>query len=95
MAIVIEIESTQFTTKKGTSTRTQKPYEIREQAALMFKDGSRYPDKIKLTIPDGQSAYPVGRYSLHDDSFAPSRFGAIEVRPVLVSSPAHKQAVAS
>lgn len=90
MAIVIEIESTKLTSKKGVSSRTQKPYEIHEQAALMFKDGSRYPDKVKVTIPDGQPAYAPGRYQLADDSFQPSRFGAIEVRPVLVSLPALK-----
>lgn len=94
MAIVIEIESTQLVTKRGTSTRTQKPYQIREQQALMFKDGSRYPDKIKITIGDGLSAYPVGKYTLHDDSFAVSRFGAVECRPVLVAIAASKPVAA-
>lgn len=90
MALVIEIESTQLKTKSGISSRTQKPYEIREQNALMFKDGERFPDKIKITIQDGQSAYQTGRYALHSDSFRVSRFGGIEVAPVLVSIPAAK-----
>lgn len=81
----IEIESVETKVRKGVSKVTQKPYEIREQAALMFKDGSRYPDKIKVNIPDGQSAYPVGKYVLHDDSYQVSRFGNPELRPVLVA----------
>ena len=88
MSIVIEIESTKLFTKAGTSQRTGKPYEIREQSALMFKEGERFPDKIKVTIREGQSAYAPGRYTLHDDSFYPSRFGGLEVNPVLVSLPA-------
>src|SRR5690606_30750246 len=84
MALVIEIESTAVSEKKGTSQRTQKDYKIREQQALMFKEGSRYPDKVKIVVPEGREHYPVGRYQLSDESFVPSRFGAIEVRPVLV-----------
>lgn len=85
MAIVIEIESPRLTTKKGTSTRTGKEYQIHEQAALMFKDGSKYPDKIKVTVQDGESAYQPGRYVFSDDSYQVSRFGAPELRPVLVA----------
>ncbi len=91
MTLIIEIESTKLNVKTGVSQRTQKPYEIREQNALMFKEGERFPDKIKVTIRDGQSAYAPGRYTLHDDSFYPSRFGGLEVNPVLVALPAVKQ----
>lgn len=83
--IHIEIESTEMKVRKGTGKVSGKPYEIREQAALMFKDGSRYPDKIKVNVPDGQSAYQPGRYVLHDDSYQVSRFGNPELRPVLVA----------
>jgi|TARA_R100001143_G_C3296885_1_gene103805 hypothetical protein len=83
MSITVEIESPQIVTKKGTSAKG-KDYQIHEQAALMFKEGSRYPDKVKVVVVDGQSAYQPGRYTLHQDSFQVSRFGAIELRPVLV-----------
>lgn len=84
MAIRIEIENTEVTERKGESKNTGKQYCIREQAALMFKDGSRYPDKIKVNVPDGKAAYPVGLYTLHDDSYQVSRFGSPELRPILV-----------
>jgi len=85
MALVIKIESSKLVTKSGTSQRTQKPYEIREQSALMFKAGESYPDKIKISLRDGQAAYAPGDYTLDDSSFYPSRFGGLEVSPVLVA----------
>ena len=87
MAIYIEIESTAVSDRKGTSQKGRE-YHIREQGALMFKPGSRYPDKIKINVPDGQSAYQPGRYELHDDSYQVSRFGNPELRAILVAAPA-------
>lgn len=93
--ITIEIENTKLETRSGVSSRTQKEYTIREQHALLFKDGERFPDKIKINIKDGASAYTPGVYALSDSSFYVSRFGGLEVSPVLVaySAPA-KQATA-
>ena len=95
MTLIIKIESSKLITKSGVSQKTGKPYEIREQSALMFKSGESYPDKIKISLRDGQAAYAPGDYTLDDSSFYPSRFGGIEVSPVLVaySAPA-KQATA-
>lgn len=82
--IKIEIENTKLDTRSGTSSRTGNDYTIREQQALMFKEGERFPDKIKVNIKDGASAYAPGIYTLCQSSFSVSRFGGIEVRPVLV-----------
>lgn len=92
MAIVVEIENSQITTRSGTSERTGKPYTIREQQALMFRDGERYPERIKVTLDEGTSAYQPGRYSLSDASFSVSRFGAIQVRPLLLRIQEQKSA---
>lgn len=86
MAIYIEIENPTVNTRSGVSAKGRE-YQIREQSALMFKSGSRYPDKIKINVPDGQSAYQPGRYELHDDSFQVSRFGNPELRAILVAAP--------
>lgn len=85
MALIIKIETTKLHVRSGTSARTGKPYEIREQQALMFKAGESYPDKIKISLRDGQGAYAPGDYTLDDSSFYPSRFGGLEVSPVLVA----------
>lgn len=85
MAIRIEIENSQILTRSGVSERTGKPYTIREQAALMFRDGERYPERIKVNLDDGMSAYQPGNYVLSDASFSVSRFGALQVRPLLLS----------
>ena len=86
MTLIIEIESAEVKTRSGTSQRGNE-YTIRDQNALCFKPGSRYPDKIKINVPDGQSAYQPGRYQLHPDSFQVSRFGNLEVRPILSPLP--------
>lgn len=93
MTLIIKIESSKLITKSGISQKTGKPYEIREQSALMFKSGESYPDKIKISLRDGQAAYSPGDYTLDDSSFYPSRFGGVEVTPVLVAyAPPPKQA---
>lgn len=84
MSILIEIENTQIVERSGVSERTKKPYTIREQQALMFREGERYPERIKISLDEGASAYQPGRYTLHPSSFSVSRFGAMQVRPLLV-----------
>lgn len=83
--IKIEIESQTVVTRSGTSQKTGKPYTIREQAALLFRDGEKYPERIKLTLDDGLTPYAPGFYSLHDSSFSVNRYDALQVRPVLQS----------
>lgn len=81
--IRIEIESQQFVTRSGVSQKTGNPYTIREQAALLFREGEKYPERIKLTLDEGLTPYPVGLYTLHDSSFTVNRYDALQVRPVL------------
>ncbi|NAZ17939.1 DNA-binding protein [Glutamicibacter soli] len=92
MAIVVEIENAQILTRSGVSERTGKPYTIREQQALMFREGERYPERIKVTLDEGMSAYQPGRYTLSDASFSVSRFGAMQVRPLLLRIASEKAA---
>lgn len=82
--IKVEIETTKTKTRSGVSKRTGNDYSITEQAALMFKEGERHPDKISINLDSGQPPYQVGVYLLDDSSYGVSNFGGIEVRPVLV-----------
>lgn len=82
--IRIEIESTKLNQRSGVSKETQKPYSMQEQMALMFRQGERYPEKIKLTLDKDALAYPVGHYMLSDESFELSRFAGIQIRPRLI-----------
>lgn len=88
----IEIESTETFSRSGVSSTSGRPYSIREQAALMFRKGEKYPERIKINLEEGAPAYAVGQYTLHDSSFSPNRYGALQVRPIL--SPVVKQASA-
>lgn len=82
--IRIEIESVTLKQRSGTSKESGKPYSMQEQMALMFRQGERYPEKIKLTLDKDASAYPVGHYMLSDDSFQLSRFAGIQLFPRLI-----------
>lgn len=90
--IRIDIESTEVRTKSGISQRTSKPYSIREQTAHYFRQGEKYPDRITVTLGDGQPPYAVGTYTLHPSSYFVNRYGQLQVQPVL--APVVKQASA-
>jgi hypothetical protein len=92
---MIEITSTEYTTRKGTSQRTGKEYSMNEQFAYMHRPNDPYPEKIKLTLDNGQAPYAAGNYDLHHSSFSVGRFGGIEVRPVLVPRPGEQNASSS
>ncbi|WP_136680439.1 single-stranded DNA-binding protein [Neptunomonas sp. XY-337] len=60
----VEITSTEFDQRSGTSKKTGQPWEIRTQAAYIHKQGQPYPEKVGLTLQDGQLPYQVGVYTL-------------------------------
>lgn len=80
MSIVIEIESTEIKRHSGIAKSTQREYEIVKQRALFFREGERFPDKIDVLIDKGDSPYPVGKYTIHPDSYQIDRFGAVGLR---------------
>lgn len=81
----VQVETTVFDLKQGTSAKTGKPYSIREQEAWMFgygRDGKPqpHPQKIKLTLDDDQPPYEIGNYTLDPSSIYVDRFGQIAIR---------------
>lgn len=70
----IEILSAEVQSKKGTSTKTGKPYEMREQAAALHDTNNRYPQAIRWQLGRDQAPYPVGMYEID----SPLAVGAFE-----------------
>lgn len=63
MTITIQIENEVVRVKKGVSGRTGKPYEMREQSAIVH-GVSRFPLETVLTLPDDVDGYKAGHYEI-------------------------------
>lgn len=86
--IKIEIQSAEVKVKSGTSARTGKPYNIREQAGFAFthsRDGkpNSYPVPMSISLGDDQAPYAPGVYQLAPESIYTNRFDQLEISPVL------------
>ncbi len=86
--IQIKIEDVAVETKAGTSSKTGKPFSIREQTGWGFffdQHGKPHPHpmRIRLTLDDQAAPYPVGTYTLAPESLYPDRFGQITIRAKL------------
>jgi hypothetical protein len=62
-SITIQFESEVINVKRGTSSRTGKPYEMREQPAIVHGLG-RFPSETLITLPDGVDGYKAGHYEV-------------------------------
>lgn len=83
--IKIEISTAQFDEKRGTSARTGKPYAIREQEAWAYltdRDGKPqpHPQRIKVTLSDGEAPYNPGVYTLDPSSIFVGDFSQLNIR---------------
>jgi len=66
-----------FANKNGDESKGTHQWHIAEQAALIFKDGSKYPDKFTLTLSFSTKEsdainvkpYDVGYYNIPDEAF--------------------------
>lgn len=77
------VESAEVRTKAGTSARTGKPYNIREQEAHVFLIDShgvekRFPAPVRIALEDGAPAYPPGEYDLSPASLYVGKFERLE-----------------
>lgn len=98
MALKIEIKSNLITDINGVSQKG-KPYHMRKQvgwASTYDQQGelNPYPERIEISINDGQDPYPVGFYSLSDKCIFVGDFNSLAVgRPIL--EPLHVSATNS
>lgn len=60
----IEILSAEVFTKSGTSTKTGKPYQLREQAAALHDSANKYPQACRVNLGRDQAPYAPGLYEL-------------------------------
>jgi hypothetical protein len=86
--IKIEITSAEVRIKTGTSVRTGKAYNIREQdgyAHTYDREGkpNRYPVRLSVSLEDDQPPYPPGVYTLSPESLYTNRYNQLEIKPVL------------
>lgn len=95
----IEIQNTQVRERSGTSPRTGKQYNIREQegyAHLFDRTGrpNAYPVRIVLTLDADQPAYPVGDYQIGPESIHINRFDQLVISPKLHRLPGQSKQAA-
>lgn len=81
----IEVNSEEVEIRSGTSSRTSKPYQIREQTVwVKFYDfnGNEhpYPARVRISLDDQQQPYKKGFYTIDPASFFPDRFGQMSIR---------------
>jgi len=74
----IEIDSEEVTARSGTSERTGKPWQIREQKGFIFLPDCKYPKEIKITLDDDALPYSKGLYTISPYSFKVGRFEQVE-----------------
>lgn len=82
--IKVEVTSEDLNVKSGISTKTGKPYEIREQigwAYLFDAQGGKnpHPTSIRLQIETGDKPFKAGNYMLHPSSIFADRWGQLAI----------------
>lgn len=97
--IKIEVSSTEVTHKTGTSSKTNKPFDIPEQEAWAFfhdREGrlNPHPTRVRLTLDKDQAPYPAGNYSLAPESLYADQWGQISIRARLRPIPQAVKAAA-
>lgn len=80
--IKIEIKDATVNTRSGKARATGRDYTIRSQegyAHTVSRNGNlnAYPEKISITLEDGQSAYPPGNYQIAPSSLFVGDFGRL------------------
>jgi hypothetical protein len=88
----IEFQSAEVFTKSGTSNRTGKAYNLREQEAFLHM-GSGYPIKCRITLGQDQAPYAPGVYEMRTP-LSVGKFDSLQANRdlglVQVSKPAAK-----
>jgi hypothetical protein len=81
----VNITSNHVHLKSGVSSKTGKPYEIREQEVwvhLFDRDGkpNPYPSSVLVTLERDQPAYNPGEYTIHPSSFYANGYKQLAMR---------------
>jgi hypothetical protein len=94
--IRIEILSDVVDSFSGVSTKTGKPFTMRNQTGYAFLSdasglASAYPAKIKIPLVDNQPPFPIGNYtilpqSIFVDKYDKLAIGSLSLKSVTVTS---------
>lgn len=84
----VSITTIAIQTKSGISSKTGKPYEIREQPAWVFlqdENGKQqpYPVIFMIMLEKNQLPHSIGDYILIASSITSGRFGSLQIKPQL------------
>lgn len=101
MAMYIEIENTDLEQSQVVSRKDGTVYHAVAQAALLFRDGSKYPNHFQIrhaftsnkAEADAAKPYQPGKYLIDETSYRISRFGElslgdIKLKPIRVAAAA-------
>jgi hypothetical protein len=83
MQIIIDVNSTKTHTRRGTSAKTGKPYEMTIQRGFLLSvdqiTGEVSPVAIDLPIDRDSFPYEAGRYTLDASSVKVSEYGSLMI----------------
>jgi len=99
MPLRIEIKSPVITEISGIS-KAGKPYNIKKQVGWAYTYDNQgapnpYPERIDISIADGQAAYPIGNYVLSDKCVFVGDFNSLTIGRPILEAVAVRQAVAA
>lgn len=77
-ALVIEIfkEDEKVIVREGISSATQKPWKMQSQACYVHL-GGKFPVLTSVSISEGETFYPAGKYEFDATSFEVGDFGRL------------------
>jgi hypothetical protein len=79
-----EVLSASHETVSGTSKATGKPFSFNKQVIYAHQAGNPYPDKTEIILQDDQAAYPVGTYTISNNSIYVDRNNRLALSPMLI-----------
>ena len=60
-------------------SKPTKDNNVRWSQKAYLHNGGVFPVEMILSIPDASAAYPVGEYTISDDSFKVNQYGGLEL----------------
>ena len=75
----IEIENEMIDEREVAATPTREAFTSYSQAALLWKDGEKWPSQFRITMQKGQAPHPKGKYEIMDESFSVNQYGGLEL----------------
>lgn len=89
MQIIIDVNSTKTSTKRGQSAKTGKDYEITSQRGFLHSvdaiTGDVTPVAIDIPIERNGFPYETGRYTVDSSSVSVSEYGTLILRRLKLS----------